>query len=632
MNRFRSLFNGKSKERTATKNKIVLFFSMMLQKIADFFMHYENYEELLMNSSTSHGMTYVHGKLSRFGNVKRVISRSVEKSGINKAVDLLSDTLLGTSLRNYGVTVFIFGAFVTIASAFKYVGGFAAFNELLDTFILGGSILIISALMFLSHRNLGYLLCESRLFSFFLFDLLCFDKKGFSEKEHKHTNGFISVFFGIVSGVLSIFVSPLDIIGFVLMVLAFITVIKNPENGIILTFLLIPFLSEPLLFSLVLLSCISVFSKVARNKRVLRFGLLDTAVLFFALVVFMCGLLAPNGAGNMQATMKILLFLLLGWFLSNTIKTTELTVKCIKALSVSVTLVSLFGIILFFFDTYNLDNRNMFFRYMYDIVDRFPFDDIASYAGFAVILLPFSLSSYRRGNIGSGIAMTFSFVFAAFSMNVAVWTACIAMAVIYFGFMKPKVFLWFGVVAAFFSVLFVVFPGIFSAVIGFVNEFSDMETVQAGLKNANTCSWKAAGEFLFSGFGSGKDLNEHVFKCLFGGIGIDYVEYVPFIMRVLLHYGIVGVIVLALVYYTFLSNCLSLYYVDRFCKPSLKNYIVSCVASVSSLLFTGLFFPLPGSERSVLYLILLMYISVSIRKSSKTEYVPAPYELSGEQI
>ena len=219
------------------------------------------------------------------------------------------------------------------------------------------------------------------------------------------------------------------------------------------------------------------------------------------------------------------------------------------------------------------------------------------------------------------------FVYAVLSLDISVWVCCVLALVLYFGFKSPILFAYYGGIFAIILVLNGVIPSVLEVVHEFIHNFSNHELIQKYMPVANENALKVIKEFMWCGIGTGENVQNHVYSCIFGHDAYGYTEHTSYPLSLLLRFGVVGVLCLASMFFVFVSNCLSLYYTDKFCKNEMKNYAVACASSVTAVIIAETAFPMALSTQMLLCLILLMYIPVSIRKSAKNEYVPESYEL-----
>lgn len=601
------------------------------KKFCDFvFFSYERNEEVLKTSAIFSFFAKIRELLSFTSKISKGISKAVELSTVVNFLKRFTGFLLKKSLRFYGYMFFICGIIIAVVNAFNYVGNFSITDSYSVKSILNGLLIaVVSTVMMFSQRSLGRLICESRFLSFLYFDIMCFDRNEFVNEDVLPSGNFAAAFAGMALGAISVVVGVTETIALIVILFITAAVLTKPETGIIMTFLILPFSDIRLLYGMVILCCVSVLFKVVRNKRVLKFGLYDFAVLPVFLLVSVGSFNGVDGVGGFGAAVRFLTLLFFGWILSNTIRTTELVRKCIKALFVSVIFTSSVGIIISVFALFDLHSKHIIFKYVGEMLSGIPFASGYSCAELAVMMFPFCFSVNQKKTVSVVVSAIICVLFSVLSFNYSIWIACILSVVIYFGFKNPRIFLYIISFCIVIAVLNLVFPDIFVIVSLFISKFTDDFSIRNSILGSK-CGIATASEFMYAGAGSGESTMQHVFKCLYGAESVENLRFVSFTMRFIIQYGILGVLLYFNMISVFVNNCLSLCFFDKFCKSDLKNHIISCFSSVLAIIITGLLFPTPSSVHGMLCLIMMMNLSVSVRKGSKIEYVPENYELLPE--
>ncbi|MBR5309317.1 MAG: hypothetical protein IKU43_11125 [Clostridia bacterium] len=595
-------------------------------------LNYEGLENRLRGSAAYSLIALLRQKLFAITRAKHEIAKSAENSAVAQIYSMLTRRLINAPLRSFGVSAFVFGIFLLLVNSSRLMGGaMSSANDLYRQSTFGAVLVLVSLIMMLSRRSTGTLITESKILSFLLFEILPFDRKSFSVDTSTDHNGFFSVPAGLVMGLLSSIFNPVIVVAILFCIPLIGAVIITPEVGIIMTFLLLPFLSVPLLVSLTALCCVSVLFKVLRNKRVLKLSVFDISLLVFALLVLIGAARGVNAEEGMKSAAVLLLFMAFGFLFANTIKTTELTRKCITAIRLSLTVVSAIGILIFVLSTYSLERFHIAFGYAESVLRSIPFAADGSYAVPVALMLPFSFTSHKSDKGFGLVSLILCSAYAVLSFDMTVWACCAFAVVLYFCIKKPILFLYCGCFAGIVFLVNAFFPWVFGAVHSFVHRFSNHAFLQSVTPEANAMAVKAATEFMWSGAGTGDNVIGYIYTCLFGNGSNTGIGYVSYPVSVLLRFGIGGALALLAVLMTFASNCLSLYYTDKFCAESMRNHSIACISSVCGYLICETIFPTPLSVQLVLCLVLLLYIPVSVRRSSVNEFVPEAYELYVEE-
>lgn len=595
---------------------------------ARFFLNYSDIENKYKASAIYGLFSALKKKVYGLSKIKQKVAEMTEKSIICSIIRNIPGILLSVPLRSYGIFAFFYGiAGLAINLLFLIDQGYDGTVDLLKD--LFGSFVILALSVFLSssHKCLGSLLANSKIMSFLLFDVLNFDLNKTDVGSSKQYHNMVFVLLGTVIGIIFGVLPQKYLVLFFLISIFFFCVMTKPEAGIIFTFLLLPFANEQFLFFVVTLCIVSVFFKTIRNKRVMKVSVVDVFVLLLATLIFLCGINGVGGFGGFTSSVKIILLLAFGWILNNTVRTTVLAEKCVKALILSTSFVAAVGIIVFLFKFYNLESRLLIFEILGKCLRAVPFSNDKAYADFAVLVVPFAFSLHQKNKFHCSIASIILIIYAVLSMDISVWVSLIFVSLIYICVTSPGLFLYFGIVIVLLSAVGYIFPGIFASISDVVGHLTNKEELNAIMTTSNGYGLKTVFRFLFAGAGSGKHVVSHVFDCFFGGGSSAFASNTSVLVRVLINYGICSIILIVGMYLCFLSNCVSLYYKDKFCKSELKVYIVGCLSSCSLIVFKSILFPSVLSSNLLLCAIMIFYISFSFRRCSLIEYAPEKHEL-----
>lgn len=606
--------------------------SGFLNKISSLFFNYENLETKLYESAVFTFISKLYHKINFIKFLKKSISKKAESSKILGEINKFVKLLPVLSLRSYSIITFFIGIILVIFNAFKLVANIDPINP--DAWFpigTGALLVLISGIMSVSQKPVGVLINESLFLSGILFNILSFDKKEFDTNLLYTPNSFVLIFFGISLGILSAAFNVLNILFYVFVFILAVSVIKKPEAGIILTCLLLPFINGTELYLIIGLSCISVLLKVLRNKRVLKFGLFDLGALFFALTILLCGAFGLQLKENFINSFSILILFAFGWMLSNTMKTTELSGKCIKALTVSVTTTSLLGFLTIIINSQNINKINFFFNYISEFSENIAFVHYEYFALFSVLIIPFILAFYKSSKLLSILALVINFVYIIVSGNIALWISAILVFIIYFGIKRPVLFLYFVTLVATIVALKFVFPDLYSLIHDFLHSFSNHKNIDQEIFVANNYGIKSALQFYFSGAGNGQGVVQHIFNSNFGYGNDVYANSSSYFISLLVKCGITGIISLLCCLSLFASNCLGLALSDRYLNKECIRFVVSCLSGICAFALSALLFPFFLTDNMILFIIIILYIPVAIGKGLKIEYVPSYIEVGYEE-
>ncbi len=282
---------------------------------------------------------------------KHTVAKSYENSYLLTRLRRLSKALLLTHVNTLGLFLFSFGFYIiTIQLLKRYTFHVEDLNPY--SLVSGIAIMGLSILMFFSKKNIAGAIYESKILRFLLFDFLglrIIDVAKASEIEARR--GFnIPFILGMIFGVLSIFIEPIYLVLTLGLLLLASLIISSPEAGILLVFLTLPFLATMELAAVLILILLSYILKLICGRRVIKFTLVDFAVMIFLVFLFSGGVFSTSSS----SVPKMLVFIcfMLGYFVvKNTVRSPALVRKCLYSLAVSSVLVSFYGLYQNFFET-----------------------------------------------------------------------------------------------------------------------------------------------------------------------------------------------------------------------------------------------------------------------------------------
>ena len=255
----------------------------------------------------------------------------------------LIDRFYQTNLRSLGIFFFSFGGFLVSLNFAEKMQALINLN-FSDTFIFGSVLVIISFFLFpLRKKNIACCLYESKFLSSILFDLFSVNQISPAEcSVVLPTSGF-SLIFGIACGFISYYVSPL-LTGFIIfMIFVIYLVFIRPENGILLTCLVLPFANQKILYFMISITIVSALFKIIRGKRAFYFGISSGTVSLLCII----GLSGFINSFDSQSADSSLVYELLTFAFAlcvpALVKSSSFAEKCYKMLIFSVVLTCLYG-------------------------------------------------------------------------------------------------------------------------------------------------------------------------------------------------------------------------------------------------------------------------------------------------
>ncbi len=271
---------------------------------------------------------------------KLAFAERSENSFLVSRFHVASLRFFSSSLRSFGIYFLSFGLFILSANL---LNGFDRLRHLQfsDSFIFSLFLVILSLFMLpFSQISLASLIRGSSFFSPFsdsLFRINDIEKA--SALPVRMTTEF-SLIFGLLCGVFSYVVSPKPVLLTLAAVFVFYLVITHPENGVLLLCFFTPFLDVRWLCLLSFLTFFSYLFKVLRAKRAfpLSFSMI---LLFFLLTAVLLACFVSYRHLPLFPMLETVSAVLAGICVLSLVRSTDMSKKCMRMLSLSAFLLSL---------------------------------------------------------------------------------------------------------------------------------------------------------------------------------------------------------------------------------------------------------------------------------------------------
>lgn len=598
---------------------------------------YKSFVKKIYNSASYRFFRWTRKFSFSAGNIKRKFASGCENSRIISVISGSVVKLLEKDMRYYGVAMFFFGIFVMAFSSLRHislVGADYAFgrDESFGLILPGVLAILFSVMLMSSKKSLAAQLCESRIMSFLLFDIFCFDRKYLKKipfKNHTHT---FPVIIGIVLSLPAVFLSVSVLIRIFCTLIFVYLVLKKPENGVIFVFLTLPFAGSDSLFGIVAFVCVAYLLKVFRNKRVFKFGIFDITVIFFAAVVLLCGIISIRDTGSAGYSLKIIFAILFGLVISNAVKSTALAQKCINSVIISFSIAAFAGTVTFIIGTYGLSDISFIFTAVYDLTSFVQSGTDGLLYELTPLVIPFvlvKLSRYCEPSVRlrSFVSLIFLTAFSVFTLDITVWFTFAVGIIAYFCIRKRTLIPYVVAVAAIFALAVEFVPALSQLLRDVLSYVTDYQAKSAYHVQAAGYVSDIISRFGLAGIGSSDEALQRVFACLFGNESVSAYPYLSFVTELIIKYGIVGLISAIILYGAFVMSGMEFYMSEVAYRGAARLNCASCVASVSAVFIRSLFFPTFITYEAVLFIFMIMYIGISLSKSERREYVPDLFDL-----
>lgn len=284
------------------------------------------------------------GRQSIFSEKRERLSKKIENSKTVNAVTGLASRALTIKMKTIGTYLITFAAYVVLFALISLFlnddtsGRWKFYVRLSEALV--PAVLAVPCLA--SGKTLSEVLSSSRICTFAVRAF------GFSEESlsvggecGKFSRAFV---LGIISGLLSLVISPLYILCAIAAVIYVYAVLATPEFGLLSMFFLMPFAPTMALAALTILTDFSFLVKLIRKKRVLRFSRIDFMVLLFAILLFIGGFVSLS-SGSIKPAVLMVCFISAYFQVSCCVRSEKWLIKCITALIYSALITAFYGIL-----------------------------------------------------------------------------------------------------------------------------------------------------------------------------------------------------------------------------------------------------------------------------------------------
>lgn len=531
-----------------------------------------------------------------FRKIREYLSKSFETSFILKRLRRWVCGFAYLTLRTYGSYLLSFGIYTLLVYFIKVllpVMGTADIKNLL----VGICICIVALPLYASRMTLAKAVKHGRITGALFVHGFGYRDEAFENKTNakKSKRSGLPILLGLLTGILTFVLDPLDIIVFLLVCITVTLIIGTPEIGILLCLFGLPFFSfadnpTMLLATLVLVSFFSYFIKLVRGKRIFKLELLDFIVLVFLLFVMFSGYITVGGRVSYNSAC-ISCILMLGYFLVvNLIRTEKWLHRCILALVSSGTIVAFVGIVEYMLGLSSNDWLDI--SYFHDILGRTTslFENPNYLAAYLTVIFPFALYQMimcrtKKESLLGFISCISIVLCNIFTWSRAAWIAMIICTLIFFMIFSRKTMrLIFGIIVAVPFLSFILPENI-------VNRFMSIGDMADSSTLYRVYTWKGSLRMVEDYFWGGIGYGTEAFVQLYPVYAYAGIEASPhshsLYLQILIGMGIGALICFALIALFYVQKCFE-YIKLPMSKDSMLITAAALVATVGMLIM-GLF-------------------------------------------
>ncbi len=253
--------------------------------------------EARWEKSAVYGTLY-HASISKpVTRLRRVVSRSLERSRILSAVSRFTSLLPGVTLRAYGTFLFSIGLYSAVVYAVNTIA--STLTSDIDTLITSVILMLAALPLLFSGKTLAEAVCESRVGGILAFELLGFRREEAELPRRVHKRCDIPMLLGMILGLTTfrfevmdtvlLGFDPLEIVGVLFAAVIGYLVLTRPEAGVLLLFMSAAFLPTPMLRMYIMTLFIGYVYKLICGRRAFKLDLADAVMFVFACVFYFGG-------------------------------------------------------------------------------------------------------------------------------------------------------------------------------------------------------------------------------------------------------------------------------------------------------------------------------------------------------
>jgi len=351
---------------------------------------------------------------------KRKIARVFEHSFFINKVPVLMNHLLRTSVRSYGIALLTMGFIMLILYPIQSFIDFLSVP--FSTLVMGIVVCVSSIPLLFSSKSLASCVLGCKPISSVLFDWLGMKKDSFraAKEQNTHTYPNIFFFFGLALGIIAHMVGPKNVLLIAIIVAIAYMILSSPESGIVTLLFLLPFIAITHLILITIYIDICYIIKYLIGKRTFKFEFFDV---FIVSVMFLLiyGYAVSVELHEAHIPTLINAAMVLCYFaISNLIRSKVHYKRCINALTTSVAITCIIGILQFILGRLNITWHGIeaFSNIKERITSTFYDPDV--FAIYVCVAIPFVLLAIFSGSRASHR------IFGLFSLSLSL--TCIVMA------------------------------------------------------------------------------------------------------------------------------------------------------------------------------------------------------------
>ncbi len=526
--------------------------------------------------------------------INKSISRQFEKSLVLKLFYKISGRLFRIPGKTLGAFTITWSIYAIIISAFKRF--ILLINVDIYVDILCGAIVLLASIpLIFTEKSVSTLCSESKVMFFVLTKVFGVPPETMRTNGKITTAQSVAVILGILFGLLTYLIAPLNMVLCVLALILFALILAYPEGGVVISIGVAPFLGlsfapSRILAAIVLFTAVSYTFKIIRGKRVHRFGVTDFAFFAFWVAVLLAGA-APSDSNTFEHAMLCCALMLIFPLTVNLMKYRRWTKICAGAFIVPSVIVAFIGIAQYslgFAPTGWMD-ESLFGGISSRAVSLFNNPNIL--AVYLTMVFPFALTLTLKHNLAKMrilgcIISAFLAVCTVFTYSRSAWIALVAGGILFAVMISPKGILWILPAAASVVGATALFPDTVGA------RIKNFLTMADSANNYRVSIWNSSWQLLSDVFAGGIGMGEEAFKTAYIGYATGGTQYAmhahSLYMQIVIQLGLIGLVLFVIFLFNAARKCCSSLVVNR-SDAFLSSSTKAAMAGASALLISGMF-------------------------------------------
>ena len=529
-----------------------------------FFTSYDSEEECFENSIAGFVAGAHPGKKSFLKILRRKFASAFDKSFLISVIERIPAHMLRLNMRVYGTFFLVFGFYSVGMSLLKYVITDTFVDP--DSFVIGVLLVIVGIPMMFLKRPLAQVLRESVVCRLIFIKLLRIHEDKFYPRNQRENSRYsVALVLGMLLGVSTYFVSPIELISALVMLIAVGVVLSLPEVGIMAMLSVIPFISvfehpSLILSAGVLLTLVSYLVKYLRGKRTMRYGFIGVFVALFSCVMLLGGVVSVGGRASLQTA--LVYFVILQGFnlIVNLFRTRDDCRHAFSVMAISGIIAAWYGVIQYLMGrtTQNWLDTEMF-AYIEGRATSF-FDNPNVFGTYLILMLPFAFvfMLYSVGAKKKFLALfstLISIIALVWTWSRGAWLGAIVGTVIFFLIFSYKTLQIMLAGGLCLPLIGTVFPQ------SIVERFLSIGNMGDSSTYYRVYTWRGVVRMLrevwLSGVGVGQAAFEQVYP-MFAYVGMEVTPHAHnLVMHIIGETGIAGALTLIVIIVLFSQSCIS---------------------------------------------------------------------------